>query len=87
MQGGTGHHRRASGPFQALIRISSAWNNGDMRGWFDLVPGPSAETNPPTCREFAKKRLMGFEPTTFCMAIREVMDEPRRLIRAIAGDL
>jgi hypothetical protein len=22
-----------------------------------------------------KKRLMGFEPTTFCMAIREVIDE------------
>jgi hypothetical protein len=28
--------------------------------------------NPPTCRAFAKKRLMGFEPTTSCMAIRPI---------------
>jgi hypothetical protein len=41
-----------------------------MRGWFDLVSAASAGTNPPTCRTFAKKRLMGFEPTTFCMASR-----------------
>jgi hypothetical protein len=60
-------NRYASGRFQALIRIS-AWNNGDMRGWFDLVSGYYPGTNPPTCRGFAKKRLMGFEPTTFCMA-------------------
>jgi hypothetical protein len=42
-----------------------------MRGWFDLVSAASAETNLPTCRAFSKKRLMGFEPTTFCMAIRQ----------------
>ena len=41
-----------------------------MRGWFDLVSGFWAEPDPPTCRGFAKKRLMGFEPTTFCMASR-----------------
>ena len=41
-----------------------------MRGWFDLVSAAIAGTNPPTCRAFAKKRLMGFEPTTFCMASR-----------------
>ena len=41
-----------------------------MRGWFDLVSAIRAEPNPPTCRAFAKKRLMGFEPTTFCMASR-----------------
>jgi hypothetical protein len=41
-----------------------------MRGWFDLVSATRAEPNPPTCRGFAKKRLMGFEPTTFCMASR-----------------
>jgi hypothetical protein len=41
-----------------------------MRGWFHLVSGLRAETKPPTCRGFAKKRLMGFEPTTFCMASR-----------------
>jgi hypothetical protein len=39
-----------------------------MRGWFDLVSTATAGTNPPTCRAIAKKRLMGFEPTTFCMA-------------------
>ena len=69
MQDGIGANRRASRPFQALIRIS-AWNNGDMREGFHLVPGSYAGTNPPTCRAFSKKRLMGFEPTTFCMASR-----------------
>jgi hypothetical protein len=43
-----------------------------MRGWFDLVPGARAAANPPLYRGFAKKRLMGFEPTTFCMAITPV---------------
>jgi hypothetical protein len=28
----------------------------------------------PTCRAFAKKRLKGFEPSTFCMAIRKVSE-------------
>ncbi len=41
-----------------------------MRGWFHLVSATCADPNPPTCRAFAKKRLMGFEPTTFCMASR-----------------
>jgi len=36
-----------------LMRIS-AWNNDDMRGWFDLVSGSNAEPDPPTCRAFAK---------------------------------
>ena len=40
-----------------------------MRGWFQLVLGFCAEPDPPTCRAFPKKRLIGFEPTTFCMAI------------------
>src|SRR5690349_4008439 len=70
MQGGIAANRRASGRFQALIRIS-AWNIDDMRGWFDLVSGSLDDPNPPTYRGFAKKRLMGFEPTTFCMAIRQ----------------
>jgi len=39
-----------------------------MRGWFQLILGSRAETNLPTCRAFAKKRLKGFEPSTFCMA-------------------
>ncbi len=41
-----------------------------MRGWFHLVSATRAETNPPTCRAFSKKRLKGFEPSTFCMASR-----------------
>jgi hypothetical protein len=39
-----------------------------MRGWFDLVSATRAVPDPAMCRGFAKKRLMGFEPTTFCMA-------------------
>ena len=68
-----GANRHASGPFQALIRIS-AWNVGDMRGWFQLILDTRAEADPPTCRQFSKKRLKGFEPTTFCMAIRPVSE-------------
>jgi hypothetical protein len=51
------------------MRIS-ARNIGDMRGWFHLVSAIRAETNLPPCRGFAKKRLKGFEPSTFCMASR-----------------
>jgi len=61
-----------------------------MRGWFHLVSATNAETNPPTCRGFAKKRLMGFEPTTFCMAIRPTSDSSpcrkRRLYRRFSND-
>jgi hypothetical protein len=60
--------RHPSGRFQALMRIS-AWNNDDMREWFHLVSATLAEPDPPTCRAFSKKRLKGFEPSTFCMAI------------------
>ena len=31
-----------------------------------------AKANLPKCRGIEVKRLMGFEPTTFCMAIRPV---------------
>ncbi|HET8863413.1 MAG TPA: hypothetical protein VFM94_09200, partial [Solirubrobacterales bacterium] len=62
---------------QALIRIS-AWNDDDMRGWFQLALDSPAGADQPTRRGFAKKRLMGFEPTTFCMAIT-------KLIRALRG--
>jgi hypothetical protein len=41
-----------------------------MREWFDWFSGARTEPNPPTCRGFAKKRLKGFEPSTFCMASR-----------------
>ena len=41
-----------------------------MRGRFHLGSAPHAETNPSTCRTFSKKRLKGFEPSTFCMASR-----------------
>jgi hypothetical protein len=46
MQGGIAVNRRASGRFQALIRIS-AQNGGDMRGWFHLVSAIRAETKRP----------------------------------------
>ena len=41
-----------------------------MRGWFDLVSAAIAEPDPLTCSGFLKKRLKGFEPSTFCMASR-----------------
>jgi len=86
MQGGITANPRASGRFQALIRIS-AQNDGDMRGWFHLVSGFSAETNPPTCRAFAKKRLKGFEPSTFCMATTLASTDSRATTSRFAGDL
>jgi hypothetical protein len=42
-----------------------------MRGWFDFPPGM---VNLPSCREIEAKRLKGFEPSTFCMAIRPVTE-------------
>jgi hypothetical protein len=41
-----------------------------MWGWFDWALGSRAGANRPKCRGFEAKRLMGFEPTTFCMASR-----------------
>ena len=41
-----------------------------MRGWFHLVSAIRADPNPLTCSAFSKKRLKGFEPSTFCMASR-----------------
>ena len=43
-------------------------NGGDMRGglWF-RVPAPGQPSDVQGIRE---KRLKGFEPSTFCMAIR-----------------
>ena len=35
-----------------------------------MILGSYAEPEPVTCRAFSGKRLMGFEPTTFCMASR-----------------
>jgi hypothetical protein len=40
-------HRLISGRFRALIRISSARNDGDIRGWFDRISDPRAEPDPP----------------------------------------
>jgi hypothetical protein len=54
-----------------------------MRGWFQLILDSPVEADRPTCRGFAAKRLMGFEPTTFCMAIREVIGEPSPSIQSI----
>jgi len=53
---------------------------GDMREWFDLVSAARVDPDPPTCRAFPKKRLKGFEPSTFCMAIRPVSENrvPRK---------
>lgn len=42
-----------------------------------MVPfgfGGPRRTQPAHVQGFAKKRLMGFEPTPFCMAIRRVSD-------------
>jgi hypothetical protein len=75
---GIAAYRRAFQPFQALIQIS-AWNAGDMRGWFQVILGSPAEPDPPMCRGFTSKRLMGFEPTTFCMA----SDPPRSCFRRL----
>jgi hypothetical protein len=57
-----------------------------MRGWFDLVSAAIAGTNPPTCRGFDAKRLKGFEPSTFCMAIRQVSENRAPRMQHLAGD-
>jgi len=78
--------RRASGRFRELIRISSR-NEGDMQGWFQLTLDSRTDPDPPTCRGIALKRLMGFEPTTFCMATTPASGDFRAGTRRFAGDL
>src|SRR6187549_1024664 len=78
-RGGIERNRRVRGHFGHL-----AQNGGDTRDgsiWF----GTRAGTNPPTCRGFAEKRLMGFEPTTFCMAIRPISETSGQRICPLAG--
>jgi hypothetical protein len=58
-----------------------------MRGWFDLVSAAIAGTNPPTCMGFVKKRLKGFEPSTFCMAIRPLFEAGGQRTSSLAGVL
>jgi hypothetical protein len=41
----------------------------------------------PKCREFEAKRLMGFEPTTFCMATPSASEVFRTGTSQFAGDL
>jgi hypothetical protein len=50
-------------------KMEAIWGEGSI--WFSAT---RADPNPPTCSAFLKKRLMGFEPTTFCMAIRPVSE-------------
>jgi hypothetical protein len=56
-----------------------------MREWFDRISATRADPDPPTRRAFAKKRLIGFEPTTFCMAMAKVTGEPRPTTMGICG--
>jgi hypothetical protein len=56
-----------------------------MRGWFQLTLGSPARADRPTCRGLAKKRLIGFEPTTFCMAMAKVTWKPRPTTIGICG--
>jgi hypothetical protein len=65
---------------------TSAWNGGDVRGWFHLVSASRTDANPPTCRGFAKKRLKGFEPSTFCMAIRPISETRRAANMTVCRD-
>jgi hypothetical protein len=58
MQGGIAANRHASGRFQALIRIS-AWNNCDMRGWFDLVSATCADPPPAHVQDIREKAAEG----------------------------
>ena len=62
-----------------------AQNDGYIRGWLDRISDPRADPNPPTCREIGRKRLMRFEPTTFCMAIRSTSNPDRQPICSVAG--
>jgi hypothetical protein len=49
------------------------------------VPGSPARADRPKYRGFDAKRLIGFEPTTFCMAIRPTPSPDWRQICSFAG--
>jgi hypothetical protein len=84
MRDGIAVNRCASMRFQELIQISSR-NEADMWGWFQLILDSAARANRPTCRGFAKKRLIGLEPTTFCMAITPVSESRALRMLQLAG--
>jgi hypothetical protein len=52
-----------------------------MRGWFHFP----REGQPAQVQGFEAKRLKGFEPSTFCMAIRPISDPARQRIPLFAG--
>jgi hypothetical protein len=58
MQAGIATDRRTSGWFQALMRIS-AWNDGDMRGWFESVLATRARTQPAHVQGIREKAAEG----------------------------
>jgi len=53
-----------------------------MRG---VVPFSPARADWPKCRGFEAKGLKGFEPSTFCMAIRPVSETGQRQRWGLAG--
>jgi hypothetical protein len=58
-----------------------------MRGWFQVILGSRVEPDLPTRRGFSKKRLIGFETTTFCMASTPASGVFRTGTSQFAGDL
>jgi hypothetical protein len=56
--------------------MSKAWMAA-----FTAHRGPSERQNPRDYRGLCVKRMKGFEPSTFAMAIREMRPETRKLAR------
>jgi hypothetical protein len=61
---------RPQPPLIGAILGTRAQNGETNRGRFKPISPISANRRVPICRGFAKKRLKGFEPSTFCMATR-----------------
>jgi hypothetical protein len=79
-----GRSRRVSSDRYRWIEVS-AQNGGDRRGWFHFPFAPPETTKSRPRARFRSKRLKGFEPSTFCMAITPVFEGRGARISRIAG--
>jgi hypothetical protein len=81
----------AGGKIETEVRTRTAPANGVQYAKV-LSPGPAKRENRAVCNGFLAKRMMGFEPTTFCMARKrrrvtaDASTRQRRSVPRLAGD-
>jgi len=62
-----------------IALCDNAYSGDELLGW-DILEQESTGARMERVENVLEKRLMGFEPTTFCMAIRPISDPARQRI-------